>query len=241
MHATHTILLAEEDTATREFLADNLAADGYKVLIAETVDDALDTLEREHPAAVIADLNGASLELVDQVRGADELAARLDCDLPLLILSRKADELDRLRGYERGCDDYLVKPFSYQELLARLRRRLARAERRACGSIDVGALIVDAARREARVRGERIALTRHEFALLHMLAQDPTRVFTKAELLRGVWGYRSVGRTRTLDSHACRLRRKLCGPTGRGYVVNVWGVGYRLVHELPATATSEAA
>ena len=240
MHAKQTILLAEEDTTTRAVLADNLAADGYEVLIADGVADALDKLERDHPAAVIADLNGASLTLVDKVRAADELTGRMDPDTPLLILSRRAHEIDRLRGYQHGCDDYLAKPFSYPELVARLRRRLARTERRACGTIDVGELVVDAKRLEARLRGERIALTRHEFALLRALAGDPTRVFTKADLLRAVWGYRSLGRTRTLESHACRLRRKLCGPTGGGYVINVWGVGYRLVDELPAAPPTTA-
>ena len=127
MNATHTILLAEEDKTVRTFLADNLAADGYKVIVARDVNDALHKLEREHPAAVIADLNGASLTLVDKVRAADELSDRLDPETPLMILSRKAHEIDRLRGYQRGCDDYLGKPFSYPELLARLRRRLARA------------------------------------------------------------------------------------------------------------------
>lgn len=237
MNATHTILLAEEDKTVRTFLADNLAADGYKVIVARDVNDALHKLEREHPAAVIADLNGESLTLVDKVRAADELSDRLDPETPLMILSRKAHEIDRLRGYQRGCDDYLGKPFSYPELLARLRRRLARAERRACGTVDLGNLVVDAARREARVGGERIALTRHEFALLRTLASEPTRVFTKAELLRLVWGYRSLGCTRTLESHACRLRRKLGGADG-GYLINVWGVGYRLMDELPSTASA---
>jgi DNA-binding response OmpR family regulator len=242
MHATQTILLAEDDKTTRTFLADNLTADGYKVVVAENVEDALRKLECERPAAVIADLNGASLALVDKVRAADELTGRLDPETPLMLLSRRAHDIDRLRGYQRGCDDYLAKPFSYPELLARLRRRLARAERRTSGTIAAGELVVDVQRREVRLRGEPIALTRQEFALLRTLAGEPTRVFTKAELLRGVWGYRSLGCTRTLDSHACRLRRKLCGPAG-GYVINVWGIGYRLIDELPGngSATGEAA
>ena len=242
MNATHTILLAEEDTRIRTFLADNLAADGYKVVVAEDVADALRKLESERPAAVIADLNGASLALVDKVRTADTLTGRMDPETPLMILSRKAHEIDRLRGYQRGCDDYLAKPFSYPELLARLRRRLAGADRCARGTIDLGELVVDTERREAQLRGERIALTRHEFALLRTLATEPMRVFTKAELLRGVWGYRSLGCTRTLDSHACRLRSKLGGSQG-GYVINLWGIGYRLVDALPTTgsATDEAA
>ena len=166
MHAPQTILLAEDDKTIRTFLADNLTADGYKVVVAEDVDDALRKLERERPAAVIADLNGASLALVDKVRAADELTGRLDPETPLILLSRRAHDIDRLRGYQRGCDDYLAKPFSYPELLARLRRRLARAERRASGTIAAGEIVVDVQRREVRLRGERIALTRQEFAPL---------------------------------------------------------------------------
>jgi DNA-binding response OmpR family regulator len=160
------------------------------------------------------------------VRAADPTASRLDAGLPLVILSGRAGEVDRIRGLERGADEYVTKPFSYSELRLRIAAVLRRTrDRRVTGRLQVGALVVDPASREVHLGGERVAVSAKEFALLRHLASDPLRVFTKDELLRDVWGFRSPGATRTLDSHACRLRRKL----GGGLVVNVWGVGYRLM------------
>jgi len=121
------------------------------------------------------------------------------------------------------------KPFSYPELRLRVAALLRRAQgRRRHGRLRAGALSLDPATREVRLRGRRVELAQKEFALLRALAADPTRVLTKDELLRTVWGFRARGTTRTLDSHACRLRQKL-GRDGDRFVVNVWGVGYRLV------------
>jgi DNA-binding response OmpR family regulator len=121
------------------------------------------------------------------------------------------------------------KPFSYGELRLRIAAILRRTQRRiGLGSLRIGELELDPAGREVRLRGRRVELSQKEFALLRALAADPTRVLTKQELLRDVWGYRTLGTTRTLDSHACRLRNKL-GVDGDRFVVNVWGVGYRLV------------
>jgi DNA-binding response OmpR family regulator len=134
-----------------------------------------------------------------------------------------------VRGFERGADDFVTKPFSYSELRLRIGAVLRRTrEHSGHGRLRVGELELDPVAREVRLRGRRVDLSQKEFALLQALAADPTRVFTKEELLRDVWGFRSLGTTRTLDSHACRLRQKL-GGEGDRFVVNVWGVGYRLV------------
>ncbi len=163
------------------------------------------------------------------MRESDRVAARLDPDLPLLVLSGRVGELDRLRGFARGCDDYLVKPFSYYELSARVKALLRRTQRRpGTARVRIGSLEVDAVSRQVWLRGEPVALSKKEYALLRALAAEPTRVFTREELLRGVWGFRAMGATRTLDSHAFRLRHKL-NRGGDRFVVNVWGVGYRLV------------
>ncbi|MDQ6750533.1 MAG: response regulator transcription factor [Actinomycetota bacterium] len=227
-----TILVVEDDDATRTFLGDNLTADGHEVLVADTVRDGLRLLEYKYPDLVVVDLvlpDADGLELIARVRAADGVATRLNPDTPLLVLSGRAGELDRLRGFDRGADDYLVKPFSYPELRARIAALLRRADRRRrLGRLRVGALEVDPPSREVTLGGRRIELSQKEFALLRTLASEPTRVYTKEELLRTVWGFRSIGSTRTLDSHACRLRRKL-GAGGDRFVVNVWGVGYRLI------------
>ena len=232
MDEAATILLIEDQPATRQFLADNLLTDGYDVLEADCAAEGQRLMENRYPDLAIVDLtlpDGDGLQLLRRVRSADRVAGRIDPELPLLVLSGRASELDRLRGFERGCDDYVVKPFSYQELVARIRALLRRTERRpALGRLRVGALEVDPMAREVWVRGRRVELSKKEFALLRALASEPTRVFSREELLRGVWGFRSMGATRTLDSHAFRLRKKL-GHAGDQFVINVWGVGYRLV------------
>jgi DNA-binding response OmpR family regulator len=157
------------------------------------------------------------------------VAGKLDPDLPMLVLTGRAGELDRLRAFDRGADDYVSKPFSYQELHARMRALLRRSRRRpGMGRLRVGPLDIDPIARRVWLRGEAVELSKKEFSLLRALAAEPTRVFTREELLRGVWGFRAMGQTRTLDSHAFRLRRKL-NTAGDRFVVNVWGVGYRLV------------
>jgi DNA-binding response OmpR family regulator len=227
-----TILIVEYHQGTRSFLADNLSADGYDVIEAEGIADGRHLLERAFPDLAIVDLglpDGDGLELLTHVRDADRIAGRLDPDLPLLVLSGRVGELDRLRGFHRGCDDYMVKPFSYHELGARVRALLRRTRHRpATGRLRVGSLELDPLSRQVWVRGTPVALSKKEYALLRALAGEPTRVFTREELLRGVWGFMAMGTTRTLDSHAFRLRRKL-NQAGDRFVINVWGIGYRLV------------
>ena len=227
-----TIVLVEDDPVLSTFLADNLSADGYEPAVAETLRDGMRELEFRRPDLAIVDLglpDGSGLELIERVRTADGIASRLDPTVPLIVLSARAGDLDRVRAFERGADDFVPKPFSYGEFRLRIAAVLRRTRRRSgLGQLRVGELELDPAGREVRLRGRRIELSQKEFALLRALATDPTRVLTKQELLRDVWGYRTLGTTRTLDSHACRLRNKL-GVDGDRFVVNVWGVGYRLV------------
>jgi DNA-binding response OmpR family regulator len=232
MSSRATILVVEDHRNTRTFLADNLSADGYEVIEAEGATDARGLLEGAFPDLAIVDLglpDGDGLDLLTEVRSSDRIAGRLDPELPLLVLSGRTSELDRLRGFDRGADDYVLKPFSYYELSARVRALLRRTSHRpATGRIRVGSLELDPLSRQVWVKNERIALSKKEFALLRALAGEPTRVFTREELLRGVWNFRAMGHTRTLDSHAFRLRQKL-NRSGDRFVINVWGVGYRLV------------
>lgn len=239
-----TILIVEDHRPTRTFLADNLLADGYEPLVAASAGDGLRLMTVGEPDLAVIDLglpDRDGLDLLRELRASDVTAGRVgspvrgattgrvDPNLPVILLTGRAGELDRVRGFERGCDDYLVKPFSYPELRGRIAAVLRRAHRRPLsGRLRVGALEIDPLARNVELNGEPIHLSKKEFALLRALAEDPTRVFTREELLRGVWGFRSLGATRTLDSHAARLRKKLGGTAG-GFIVNVWGVGYRLV------------
>ena len=226
-----SLLVVEDDEATRSFLAENLEADGFKVATATGAAEALRAIEVRSPSLVVLDLrleDGNGLELLDRVRAADGLASRIDPDVPVLVLSGRGSDPDRVRGFARGADDYLVKPFLYQELLARVRALLRRSQGRVRrGVVRVGELTLDPATRVVRLGERAVELSVKEFALLHALAEDPTRVYAKPELLRDVWGYAAMGNTRTLDAHACRLRKKL-SPSSRPWVVNVRGVGYKL-------------
>src|SRR6202035_4268913 len=227
-----TILLVEDNGATRTFLAENLEADGYDLLEAEGLVDAIEVLERSFPDLVVVDLglpDGDGLELLQYVRKTDRTVARVDPDLPLLVLSGRASDLERLRGFERGCDDYVVKPFTYLELRARIDALLRRTRHRPqMGRLKAGSLEIDPLSRQVWLAGRPLSLSKKEFALLRALASDPTRVFTREELLRGVWGFRAIAATRTLDSHAYRLRQNV-NADGDRFIINVWGVGYRLV------------
>jgi len=225
------VVVCEDDAPTLELLCDNLAADRFGVLPAPSASDALRLCRFKQPDLLLLDLtlpDASGLDVLREIREADGIVSRFDPDLPVIVLSGRGDPEDRVRGLEFGADDYLVKPVHLAELRARigavLRRRSARRE----GPLRVGELLIDPAKRGAWVDGRALKLSNKEFALLRVLASDPHRVFSKRELLREVWGLRAPTKTRTLDSHASRLRRKL-DPEGRRYVGNCWGVGYRLL------------
>ncbi len=226
-----TLVVCEDDDPTRELLCDHLTADRYRALPAPSASDALRLCGYNQPDLMILDLglpDAPGIEVLRQIRSADGAADRFDPELPVIVLTGRGSDADRVRGFGSGADDYLTKPFHYPELLARIAAVLRRRAGRRDGPIRVGELVIDPATREVRIGEREVELANKEFALLRTLASEPRRVFTKEELLRDVWGFKSMGRTRTLDSHASRLRRKL-DPEGVRYVFNCWGVGYRLV------------
>ena len=229
--AESTIVLVENEPATRSFLEQQLTDDGFDVLSAARAGDALALVENASPSLVLLDAvlpDGSGFDLCSRLReGAPGRA--WDRDVPVIIVSSRAEPVDRVRGFARGCDDYLSKPFVYDELLARVRAVLRRSNGPRHARLAVCDLEIDLASRVVRVNGGHVQLSAKEYELLVALAEDPERVFKKEELLRNVWGFRSLGRTRTLDSHASRLRRKLGQASETAYVLNVWGVGYRLV------------
>jgi DNA-binding response OmpR family regulator len=212
---SNALLLAEPEPATRGFLERHLRQDGFDVV--EALDgEAVELLEVTRPDLVLA---------------ADSLAAdlcRRAADIPIIVLGRAdSDPVDRVRAFDGGCDDYLGRPFHYEELLARIRAVLRRVAPPPRELIEVGDLLIDRAARRVTVQSVSVVLAAKEYDLLVKLAGEPSRVFTKEQLLREVWGFRSLGRTRTLDSHASRVRRKLAA-AGGDFVRNVWGVGYSL-------------
>lgn len=228
----HTLLIVEDDEPTAEYLADNLVADGYRVAVASGAAEGIRQIEVRHPALVLLDLgleDGSGLVLLDRVRSADEMTSRIDPDLPVIVISGRGGESDRIRSFARGADDHVAKPLAYGELLGRIRAVLRRVEGRPQrGVVRHHGLTLDPVTRAVRLDGTPVHLSTMEFALLQRLVGDPDRVHSKAELLRDVWGFQAPGRTRTVDAHACRLRRKLVAVSERRWIVNVRGIGYRL-------------
>jgi DNA-binding response OmpR family regulator len=206
-----TVLLADDESRTRRLLELQLRDDGFEI-----------AQPGARPDLVIAG-NAAELQ-------------RWSGEAPVIVLGHvDAEPGDRVLAFRRGCDDYVVRPFHYEELVERIRAVLRRSRLPPPHVIREGCLEIDERSRLVLVHGIPLRLAQKEFLLLVRLASEPQRVFTKRELLRDIWGYASSSRTRTLDSHASRLRRKLRAlDPGTPYVDNEWGVGYRLVGPLPA-------
>lgn len=231
---THTILIVDDEPHILSFLSDNLSSDDYNVIAASSLSKARSLLHAHDPAAIVLDVmlpDGTGFELCREIRASDPSIGRVSPHVPIIMLTARGEDVDRVRGFQRGADDYVVKPFHYPELLARIGVHIRRSSTTpARDLLNVAGVNIDTIAREVNINGERVELSAKEFQLLTTLAREPQRVFRKQELLEIVWGYRSAGATRTLDSHASRLRRKLRPfSAGRDYIANVWGVGYRFV------------
>jgi DNA-binding response OmpR family regulator len=219
------LLLADPDPHEPGYLSRNLSSDGFDVVEAGWSAQALDIAERSRPDIVLA----GEPELCARLREG-EPGRRWDRNVPVIVLTTAgADPVERVRAFERGADDVAEREV-YPELLARIRAVLRRASAGPAEVLEAGQLVVDRRSRQVRLNGVPVPLAGREFDLAVKLATDPHRVFTKDELLREVWGYGGNLVTRTVDSHASRLRNKLRAAGAElPYVVNVWGRGYRLL------------
>ena len=220
------VMVIEDEREIRDLIRYNLERAGFQVSAVADGDEGLKRLFAARHAAVVLDLmlpGRSGLDVLKEVRGEPTTH-----DLPIVVLTARSAEMDKLVGFELGADDYMTKPFSPRELVARLKALLRRAgPTRAEGVVEVGGLKVDALAREAVWKANRLTLTPREFDLLSFLARHPGRVMTREELLRKVWGYDYVGDPRTVDVHVRRLRVKL-GP-GESLIQTVTGAGYKLV------------
>jgi DNA-binding response OmpR family regulator len=227
------VVLAEVEEPARGLLERHLVDDGFEVHGVAGGREALELAERAKPDLVLLSslADEPAVEVCRRLREG-EPGRSWNRSVPVIVIGElQSDTTDRVRALDRGADDFLSAPFQYEELLARIHAVLRRTSPRTGDRLVAGDVVVDLRTRRVTVGGASVGLAGKEFALLSKLAGDPTRVWTKEELLRDVWGFRSSARTRTVDSHASRLRRKLNGAEARLYVLNVWGVGYRLMDD----------
>ncbi len=224
-----TILVVEDDPAIVLGLEDLLAGEGYVVSSARDGRQALDLYRREKPDLVLLDI------MLPEISGY-EVCRRIrkdDAETPILMLTAKGQEADKVAGLELGADDYIVKPFGVSELLARIRATLRRSRGRAAGSgqpLAFAEVLIDPRKLEGSRGGVTFTLTVRELALLRLFAGRPGEVLDRFTILEEVWGLRYRGTTRTLDQHVAKLRKKIeRDPAHPQHILTVHGVGYRFV------------
>jgi len=222
-----TILVVDDEPIVRDVVVRYLQREGFRTLEAGSGDEAQRLLEAELPALIVLDVMLPGIDGLELCR-----TIRSRSDLPIVMLTARGEETDRIVGLELGADDYLTKPFSPRELAVRVRNLLRRARNPSAGitrPIEFADVEIDAATREVRKGGAALKLTLKEFDLLAFLASHPRRVFTRDQLMDEVWGYRSELDTGTVTVHIRRLREKIEDEPARPrHLETVWGVGYRL-------------
>lgn len=231
---TH-ILVIEDQVDINELIALNLETQHYRVTRCFSGSHGYHAALKDPFDLIVLDI---MLPDMDGLQICQKLRAR-DVRTPILMLTAKKSETDRVVGLEMGADDYLTKPFSVRELLARVKAHLRRAtfalesSAEAIAPVVVGNLCIDKTKRSVQLRGQALCLTAKEFDLLSFLAQSPSQVFTREQLLNAVWGYQHCGYEHTVNSHINRLRGKVeDDPSKPQYVMTVWGVGYKM--EVPS-------
>jgi DNA-binding response OmpR family regulator len=221
------ILVAEDDPKQANLIRVYLERDGHSVLVVNDGRRALENSRERRPDLLVLDVMMPSVDGLDVCR-----ILRAESDVPILLLTARSTEDDKLLGLDIGADDYVTKPFSPRELAARVRALLRRAGKGApvAGAVRaVGDLEIDVARFEVRVRGRRVVLTAKEFGILEVLAAEPGRVFTRAQIIDRAFGFDHYVLERTVDAHVMNLRRKIEeDPAEPRYVQTVYGRGYRL-------------
>jgi DNA-binding response OmpR family regulator len=228
-----TILVVDDEPRIADLARDYLQHAGFEVRVAASGEAALQVVRRDRPDLVVLDLGLPGIDGLDVTR-----TIRRDSNLPVIMLTARDDELDKLLGLELGADDYLTKPFSPRELVARVRAVLRRADAGAGGGPDevirAGDVTLDVARMRTEIDGRSVELTPTEFTLLTALARQPGRIFTRSQLLDAVHGVAFESYERAIDTHIKNIRRKLePDPRRPTHVLTVYGVGYRFADERP--------
>lgn len=236
MSKQQTIMVVDDEATIREVVRKYLELEGFKVLEASTGPQALDLLQSQKPNLIVLDLMLPGIDgfaITRTLRRSGEFAPLSSGgDIPIVMLTARTDEADRIAGFELGADDYVVKPFSPRELVARIKAVLRRTGHDATENetpIAFDQLYLDPRSRSVRVKEEDVVLTAKEFDLLWFMARHPKQVFTRSQLLDNVWGYEFYGDESTVTVHVRRLREKIePDPAQPTYIQTVWGVGYKL-------------
>lgn len=227
--AGESILIVEDEENLVEALRYNLVKEGYQTLVAGDGESGLRLAQEAAPDLVILDVILPKLDGVEVCR-----LLRRDATVPILMLTAKGEEIDRVVGLEVGADDYVAKPFSMRELLARIHSLLRRARMSASAAappeaLAVGDLVVDAVKHQVTLGGDELDIRPREFDLLYLLAANKGRALTRDQMLERVWGHDYIGDSRTVDVHIRWLRQKLYrGPGSSPRIITIRGVGYRL-------------
>jgi len=226
----NTILVVEDDTNTAQLVRLYLARDGHKVLVAGDGREGLRLAREAHPDLVILDLMLPGMDGLSLCR-----ALRQESSVPIVMLTARVEEEDKLAGLDQGADDYVTKPFSPKELAARVRAVLRRTAREAAeqepAELVYNDIRVNLPQRTVQVGQQQVELTPTEFRLLVLFLREPRRTFTRAQIIDKVFGYDFEGFDRTVDAHVSNLRRKLeASSPGSRYIRTVYGVGYRFGH-----------
>lgn len=226
------ILIIEDETNIMELVAYNLEKEGWLVSRARTGDEGWEKIQQEHPDLILLDLMLPGLDGLEICRRTRQ--NKTTRDIPIIMLTAKAEEADRVLGLESGADDYVTKPFSPRELVARVRAVLRRvdntfADAEERETITLGPIKMDLRQHKVLVKNQEVELTPKEFDLLHLLLSHPGRAFSREYLLENLWGYEFFGDTRTVDVHVRRLRQKIEEDPAQPYwLETVRGVGYRI-------------
>ena len=220
--------MVDDETKILQMIADFLTNEGFQVITAIDGSEALKMMEMESPDLMVLDImlpEQSGWEICRQVR--------MNSDLPIIMLTARSDEIDKLLGLELGADDYITKPFSLRELTARIRAVLRRYEKKAPDGpeqLKFGSLVLDATRFEAWLDGRPLAFTPTEFKIIYLLAENPGQVFSRLQILEKVYGEAYEGYERSIDTHVSNIRKKIEPHASHStYIGTVYGIGYKFI------------
>lgn len=229
--SSYRVLVADDDPRVQASLAPHFRREGFQLISAHDGEEAIELTRQLRPDALVLDV---LMPKQDGLSVCREL--RKESRLPIIMLSAKGEEFDRLLGLELGADDYIVKPFSAREVVVRLKAVLRRMRdanfERSDTHLSTANLDIDLGAYQVRLSGKVVPCTPKEIEILWTLASNPGMVFSREHLLQSIWGYDYLGDTRAVDSHIKRIRAKLCVPGNHWDIRTVWGVGYRFESEI---------